>query len=383
MSDPLAMRDFAQALDGAEFDVISTAGHVLAVPPGRFPDRPTPTYAGPFHDPFVLFGYLAAITQRLHFRSGILILPLLPTALVAKQAAELQLLSGGRFELGVGISWNTLEYQALNQDFKARGKENGGADRRAAAAVERAIRHLRGSLAQARRRWAEPPAATPIPIWIGGGTDEVVLRRVARVADGWFPISDPTEALPKLQTVRARGWARPGVDRLHRSRDGRAGWTRRLGGVGEEAPGARGDASGAGYATRRAGRGSLEATAGSAAGAGRDSQPEARLGRLPDVLKRTDGASGRSQALGARKLSACLPGSAQRGRRGPALRIRPARCLLADAGTGIAGGPGSQQGQHLSAGRQRRQLAVVAHQRVHGNPAHARHGIVHELEQAR
>jgi len=94
MSDPLAIRDFAQALDGAEFDVISTAGHVLAAPPGRFPDRPTPTYAGPFHDPFVLFGYLAAITQRLHFRTGILILPLLPTALVAKQAAELQQLKG-------------------------------------------------------------------------------------------------------------------------------------------------------------------------------------------------------------------------------------------------------------------------------------------------
>ena len=139
MSDPVAIRDFAQALDGAEFDVLSTAGHVLAVPPGRFPDRPTPTYAGPFHDPFVLFGYLAAITQRIHFRTGILILPLLPTALVAKQAAELQLLSGGRFELGVGISWNTLEYQALNQDFKARGK-NGHSSRRSTPAEARARR---------------------------------------------------------------------------------------------------------------------------------------------------------------------------------------------------------------------------------------------------
>jgi probable F420-dependent oxidoreductase len=199
MSDPLAMRDFAQALDGAGFDVISTAGHVLAVPPGRFPDRPTPTYAGPFHDPFVLFGYLAAITQRLHFRSGILILPLLPTALVAKQAAEHQLLSGGRFELGVGISWNTLEYQALNQDFKPRGKK-----------MEEQIGVL-------RRLWSEPFVtfegrwhkldgvglnrlpASPIPIWIGGGTDEVVLRRVARLGDGWFPISDPTAAWPKVQ----------------------------------------------------------------------------------------------------------------------------------------------------------------------------------------
>jgi probable F420-dependent oxidoreductase len=199
MGDPLAIRDFAQALDGGGFDVVSTAGHVLAVPPDRFPDRPTPTYAGPFHDPFVLFGYLAAVTQRLHFRTGILILPLLPTALVAKQAAELQQLSGGRFELGVGISWNTLEYQALNQDFRARGKR-----------IEEQIEVL-------RRLWTEPFVtfegrwhkldgvglnrlpASPIPIWMGSGTDDVVLRRTARLADGWFPIGDPTAAMPVLR----------------------------------------------------------------------------------------------------------------------------------------------------------------------------------------
>jgi len=206
MDDPLAIRDFAQALDGAEFDVISTAGHVLAVPPGRFRDRPVPTYAGPFHDPFVLFGYLAGLTQRLHFRTGILILPALPTALVAKQAAELQLLSAGRFELGVGISWNTLEYQALNQDFAARGKK------------------LEEQIAVLRLLWSEPFVtyegrwhkldgvglnrlpSNPIPIWMGGGIGDAILRRTARLADGWFPIGDPTEAMPKLkQYVREAG----------------------------------------------------------------------------------------------------------------------------------------------------------------------------------
>lgn len=210
MSDTLAIRDFAQALDGAEFDVISTAGHVLAVPDGRFPDRPTPTYVGPFHDPFVLFGYLAAITQRLHFRTGILILPLLPTAVVAKQAAELQQLSGGRFELGVGISWNTLEYQALNQDFKPRGKK-----------MEEQIGVL-------RRLWTEPFVTfegrwhkldgvglnrlppSPIPIWIGGGSDEVVLRRAARLGDGWFPIGDPTAGWPKVQQYASEAGREPG-----------------------------------------------------------------------------------------------------------------------------------------------------------------------------
>src|ERR1051325_7436641 len=105
MDDPIAIRDFAQALDGAGFDVLTTAGQLLAVPAEKYTDRPAATYAGPFHDPFVAFAYLAAIPRQLHFRPSILILPLYPTAIVAKQAAELQLLSGGRFELGVGISW--------------------------------------------------------------------------------------------------------------------------------------------------------------------------------------------------------------------------------------------------------------------------------------
>src|SRR6266852_7355416 len=171
-----ALRDFVQALDGGGFDLLSVAGHVLSVPAERFTDRPVPTYAGPFHDPFVLFGYLAAITQRLHFRPSILILPLYPTAIVAKQAAELQFLSNGRFELGVGISWNTAEYRALGQDFSSRGRR-----------VEEQIELL-------KKLWSEPYVsfegrwhaldgvglnrlpASAIPIWIGG-SDEAVLRR--------------------------------------------------------------------------------------------------------------------------------------------------------------------------------------------------------------
>jgi probable F420-dependent oxidoreductase len=198
MSDVSALRDFVQALDGVGFDVLTSAGHLLAVPTERYTDRPPATYSGPFHDPFVAFGYLAAITQRIRFRPNILILPLYPTAIVAKQSAELQQLSNGRFELGVGISWNAAEYQAVGEDFSSRG------------------RRLEEQVVVLRKFWSDPfvtysgkwhtlegiglnrPLSTPIPIWIGGADDRV-LRRAARVGDGYLPIGDAFTLIPKVQ----------------------------------------------------------------------------------------------------------------------------------------------------------------------------------------
>jgi probable F420-dependent oxidoreductase len=202
-SDPDAIRTFAQALDAAGFDVLTVSGHVLSAEAGRFADRPSVTYAGPFHDPFVLFGYLSGITQRLHFRPNVLILPLYATAIVAKQAAELQLLSGGRFELGVGLSWNPAEYAALGQDFTTRG------------------RRLEEQITVLRKLWSEPYVtfqgrwhtfdavglnrlpSTPIPIWIGAGSDERALRRVARFADGFLPLGDPAEPMARVRQFMA------------------------------------------------------------------------------------------------------------------------------------------------------------------------------------
>jgi probable F420-dependent oxidoreductase len=198
MSDPIAIRDYAQTLDDAGFDVLTTAGHLLAVPAERYSDRPQATYAGPFHDPFIVFAYLAATTQRIHFRPSILILPLYATAVVAKQSAELQQLSAGRFELGVGISWNAAEYAAVGADFSTRGK------------------YLAEQIEVLRKLWSEPYVtysgrwhsldgvglnrvpAIPIPIWIGG-SDDRVLRRAAQLADGFLPLGDPNEVLPKVQ----------------------------------------------------------------------------------------------------------------------------------------------------------------------------------------
>ena len=227
MRDAIAIRDFAQALDGAGFDVLTTAGHLLAVPADKYTDRPPATYAGPFHDPFVVFGYLAAVTQRLHFRPSILILPLYPTAIVAKQAAELQQLSGGRFELGVGISWNAAEYQAVGQAFSNRGQR------------------MAEQLVVLRKLWTEPYVTfegkwhsldgvglntlpvRPIPIWIGG-SHERVLRRAGQLADGFIPLGDPAEVIPKVQGfVREAGrdLATFGfAGRIAAGPDGPSGW---------------------------------------------------------------------------------------------------------------------------------------------------------------
>jgi alkanesulfonate monooxygenase SsuD/methylene tetrahydromethanopterin reductase-like flavin-dependent oxidoreductase (luciferase family) len=169
---------------------VSYGGHVLTAAEGRF-DRPATTYAVPFRDPFVLYAHLAASTTRLRFRTGILILPMFPTALVAKQAAELALVSDGRFELGVGISWNEAEYRAMGQDPMVQGAR------------------LEEQLAVLRQLWQEPLVtfagrfhdidelglgqlpASPIPIWVGCGAADPPLSRVARLADGWMPIGTP------------------------------------------------------------------------------------------------------------------------------------------------------------------------------------------------
>lgn len=199
LAEPAATRAYAQSLEQAGFDFTATAGHVLAQPPGTHPDRPNRLYAGPFYDPFVTFASLAACTTRLRFMSAILILPAWPAAIVAQQAAELAEVSGGRFALGVGISWNRAEYRALGQDFATRG------------------RRLEEQLLVIRRLWAEDYVTFSgefhsldrvglnrgpiphIPIWFGTETSERALRRVARLADGWMPLGDPAPDLARLK----------------------------------------------------------------------------------------------------------------------------------------------------------------------------------------
>lgn len=199
LKDPAEVKDFAQTAEGAGMDYVTFSGHFLSTQPGRYPDRPQPLYAGPYHEPLVTFAYLTGLTTRLQFLTSVLILPLFPTALIAKQAAELSILSGGRLRLGVAISWNPLEYQAMGQDIHTRGRR-----------IEEQITLL-------RRLWTEPFVTfqgefhqledvglyrlpdRPIPIWMGSGTDDKVLRRVARLADGWLPNVDPAEPVQRLK----------------------------------------------------------------------------------------------------------------------------------------------------------------------------------------
>jgi probable F420-dependent oxidoreductase len=200
-SDPAAIRDYAQTAEGLGYAHIVAYDHVL----GANPDRPggwhgAYTYKDTFQEPFVLFTYMAALTSKISFVTGILILPQRQTALVAKQAATLDNLSQGRFRMGVGIGWNEVEYEALNENFHNRGRR-----------IEEQVTLLRQlwtqPLVTSHGRWhtvsdagLNPlPVQRPIPIWFGGQVEEV-LKRTARMGDGWMPNSrDPAVSAPLLE----------------------------------------------------------------------------------------------------------------------------------------------------------------------------------------
>jgi probable F420-dependent oxidoreductase len=199
LKDAAAVRDFAQTFDGAGFDYTTAAGHLLSTPADRYEGRPQATYMGPYHDPFVTFSYLAALTTRLHFVTSILILPLYETAVVAKQAAELDFLSGGRFEMGVGISWQEPEYQALGQDLHSRGA-------RLAEQVEvlrmfwtQPFFSFKGKYHEIDNMGLNRLPSKPIPVWFGSTVEERPMRRAAKLADGWMPMGDPTDSFPQLK----------------------------------------------------------------------------------------------------------------------------------------------------------------------------------------
>ncbi len=210
-ADPGAVKAYAEALEAAGFDFTSTSGHVMAQPAGTHPQRPDRQYAGPFHDPFVTFSFLAAVTQKLRFITGILILPAWPTVLLAKQAAELALFSGGRFELGVGLSWNAAEYQALGQDFRNRGRRLEEQVTVLKLLWSRPYVTFEGEYHRLDKVGLNRPGLPHIPLWFGSETGDAALQRVARLADGWMSMGDPTPHLPRLRQYTQEAGRDPGT----------------------------------------------------------------------------------------------------------------------------------------------------------------------------
>ncbi|MBM3942821.1 MAG: LLM class F420-dependent oxidoreductase [SAR202 cluster bacterium] len=215
-ADPGAIRDFAQAAEELGYSHLFIADHVLGGDPQHHPHLANSyyTHRSVMHEPFTLMGYLASITKRVGLATGILILPQRQTALVAKQAAEVDVLSGGRLRLGVGVGWNPLEYEALGQDFHTRGRRSEEQMAVLRALWTQPVVDFHGRWHNITNAGLNPlPVQRPIPIWMGAGSaqantpipTERVLRRIARLSDGWFPNFPPgpagREAIARLRAA--------------------------------------------------------------------------------------------------------------------------------------------------------------------------------------
>jgi probable F420-dependent oxidoreductase len=219
------VRRYAEGVEALGFAHVLAYDHVL----GADPDVHAP-WRGPydirttFHEPFVLFGFLAGFTT-LELVTGIIIAPQRQTALVAKQAAEVDLLTEGRFRLGLGVGWNPVEYEALGEDFHTRG-----------ARLDEQIPLLRqlwtdesvthaGRFDQVTAAGLAPmPVQRPIPIWLGGSSAPA-YRRIGRLADGWFPQVRPGEPLDEAVAVIGQAAELAGRDPAALGMEGRVSWT--------------------------------------------------------------------------------------------------------------------------------------------------------------
>jgi probable F420-dependent oxidoreductase len=203
-NDPAAIKAYAEAVESMGFTHVLVFDHVLGANPERPGGWKGPyTYRHAFHEPFVLFGFLAAATQRLELVTGIVILPQRQTALVAKQAAAVDVLSGGRLRLGVGVGWNPVEFEALGADFHTRGRRVEEQVEVMRALWTKELVTFTGTYHRIPDAGLNPlPVQRPIPVWMGGES-EVVQQRMARVADGWMP------------HFRAGAAGQAAVDRMH------------------------------------------------------------------------------------------------------------------------------------------------------------------------
>ena len=214
-NDPIVIRDFAQAVEEMGYDHITLIDHVIqTAKPVESDWRAFYARENSFHEPFVLFGFLAGVTTTIEFATAILIMPQRPTVLVAKQAAELDVLSGGRLRLGVGIGWNEMEYDALGQNFKNRGRRLEEQIELMRALWTNEVVNFKGEWHNIDESGLNPlPVQQPIPVWFGA-FEEIAIKRAGRLGDGWFhnPRLSPGVEAQELADVFRQAAADAGRD---------------------------------------------------------------------------------------------------------------------------------------------------------------------------
>ena len=202
--DTGAIREYAQATESLGFDFLLAFDHVLGANAETHTELTGPyRHDDMFHEPFVLFGYLAAVTSRVELATGIIILPQRQTALVAKQAAVVDVLSEGRLRLGIGVGWNPVEFEALGENWRNRGS-------RSEEQIDVMRQLWTNELITYEGRWHKItdagilplPVQRPIPVWLGGSSDRTV-RRIVSIGDGWILTGRPDDRAKHL------------VDKLH------------------------------------------------------------------------------------------------------------------------------------------------------------------------
>ncbi len=233
--DAAGVRSFAEGVEQLGFAHVLAYDHVVGADPAVHRG-----WNGPydidtqFHEPLVLFGYLAACTG-LELVTAITILPQRPTVLVAKQAAEVDLLSGGRLRLGVGLGWNAVEYEALGQDFSVRGHRiEEQVPLLGALWTRRSVTHAGRFDTVTGAGLAPLPLQRPIPIWFGG-VSEPALRRMGRLADGWFPMRGPGPPLEASRRIVRQAAQEAGRDPDAIGMEGQVSWQGDAGSLASEA----------------------------------------------------------------------------------------------------------------------------------------------------
>ena len=196
-TDPQAIKDYAQGVEELGVTHLLIYDHVL----GADRDRPG-GFEGPydkdvaFHEPFTTFAFIAAVTKKLDMITTVMILPQRQTVLVAKQVAELAILSNNRFTLGIGVGWNAVEYTGLNENFKNRGKRQEEQVELMRLLWESEVLEYKGDYHHIDKASINPRPSKSVPIWFGGGAPQLI-ERCADLGDGWIPLMGPNEAARK------------------------------------------------------------------------------------------------------------------------------------------------------------------------------------------